>query len=93
MKPEQLYEELKNLAEKLEISVSEQNLDTAAGIKVQSGYCSVKGKKMFIMNRKHNIHKKVKLLGRCLAEIPHEHIFMVPAVREYLEKVQNRLKT
>jgi len=49
MKPEQIYQELKDLAEKLEITVSEQNLRTA-GIKVKSGLCKVKGKNMFIMD-------------------------------------------
>ena len=88
MKPEQLYEELKNLAEKLGITVSEHSLKTSAGIKVHSGFCTVKGKKMYIMDSNHNIHKKNSLLGECLAQMPHEDIFMVPAVREYLEKVK-----
>jgi len=87
MKPEQIYEELKNLAEKLEITVLEQSLKTAAGIRVRSGLCTVKGKQMYIMNSRHSFHKKNRLLAACLCEIPHEHIFIVPAVREYLEKV------
>ena len=49
MKPEQIYQELKDLAEKLEITVSEQNLRTA-GIKVKSGLCKVKGKNLFVMD-------------------------------------------
>ena len=85
MKPEQLYQELKDLAEKLEITVSEQNLRTA-GIKVKSGLCKVKGKNMFIMDKHKSIHKKIDILATHLAQLPHEDLFIVPAVREMLER-------
>ena len=85
MKPEQIYQELKDLAEKLEITVSEQNL-TIAGINVKSGLCKVKGRNMFIMDKHKSIHKKIKLLASHLAEVPHENVFIVPAIRELLEK-------
>ena len=90
MKPEQIYQELKDLAEKLEINVSEQNLKTA-GIKVKSGLCKVKGKNMFIMDKHKSIHKKIKILASQLSEFPCENVFIVPAVRELLEK-QRTLK-
>ena len=90
MKPEQIYQELKDLAEKLEINVSEQNLKTA-GIKVKSGLCKVKGKNMFIMDKHKSVHKRIKILASHLAHISHENIFIVPAVRELLEK-QKELK-
>ena len=85
MKPEQIYQELKDLAEKLAITVSEQNLKIA-GIKVKSGLCKVKGRNMFIIDKHKSIHKKIKLLASHLAEIPHENVFIVPAIRELLEK-------
>ncbi|CAB1068473.1 hypothetical protein D1AOALGA4SA_369 [Olavius algarvensis Delta 1 endosymbiont] len=85
MKPEQIYQELKDLAEKLDIQVSEQNLRTA-GIAVRSGMCKVKGKNMFIMDKHKSIRKKIKILADHLAEIPHENVFVVPAIRELLEK-------
>jgi hypothetical protein len=85
MKPEQIYHELKDLAEKLEITVSEQNFRTT-GIAVKSGLCKVKGKNVFIMDKHKSIHKKIKILAAHLAEIPHENVFMVPAVRDLLEK-------
>jgi len=85
MKPEQIYQELKDLAEKLDIQVSEQNLRTA-GIAVRSGMCKVKGKNMFIMDKHKSIRKKINILADHLAEIPHENVFVVPAIRELLEK-------
>lgn len=87
MKPEQIYQELKDLAEKLGIQFSEQNLQTA-GIAVKSGLCKVKGQSMFIMDKHKPIRKKIKILAAHLAQIPHENVFIVPAVREMLEKEQ-----
>ena len=90
MKPEQVYQELKDLAEKLDINVSEQNFRTA-GIAVKSGLCKVKGQNMFIMDKHKSIQKKIKILTAHLAEISNENVFIVPAIRELLEK-QKELK-
>jgi len=85
MKPEQIYQELKDLAEKLAVTVSEQNLRTA-GLKVKSGLCTVKGQDLFIMDKHVSIHKKIKILAAQLANMPHENVFVIPAVRETLNK-------
>ena len=85
MKPEQLYQELKDLAEKLAVTVSEQNLRTA-GIKVKSGLCKVKGKDLFIMDKHQSIHKKIRILASQLAGMSHEDLYVMPAVRETLNK-------
>ena len=90
MKPEQLYQELKDLAEKLAVTVSEQNLRTA-GIKVHSGLCRVKGKDMFIMDKHASVHKKIRNLAALLAGVPHEDLYVIPAVRELLEKYGDKL--
>ena len=81
MKPEQIYQELTDLAEKLGISVSEQNL-RKSGINVKSGLCKVKGKQIFIIDKDKSTHKKNLLLISLLKELPHENIYVVPAVRE-----------
>ncbi len=85
MKPEQIYQELKDLAEKFEITVSEQNLRTT-GIKVKSGLCKVKGKNLFVMDKHKSIHKKIDILASYLTEFPHEDLYIIPAIREILEK-------
>ena len=85
MKPEQIYQELKDLAEKLTVTVSEQNLRTA-GIKVKSGLCRVKGKDLFIMDKHKSIQNKIKALAVQLAGMAHEDVFVVPAIREVLDK-------
>jgi hypothetical protein len=85
MKPDQLYQELMDLAERMQITVSEQNLK-AAGVKVKSGLCLVKGQNMFIMDKHKSIHKKIRILAAQLAEIPHDDLYIIPAVRELLQK-------
>ena len=87
MKPEQIYQELKDLAEKLDVQVSEQNFRTA-GIAVKSGVCTVKGQRMLIMDKHKSIRKKIKIVASHLAQIPHENVFIVPAIRDLLEKEQ-----
>jgi hypothetical protein len=74
MKPEYLYQELKDLAEKMAVTVSEQNLRTA-GIKVKSGLCTVKG------------------ADAQLASMPSENVYVVPAVRELLDKHSAKSKS
>lgn len=83
MKPEQIYQELKDLAEKLEITVSEQNF-RKTGVNVKSGLCKVRDKFFFIMDKHESIHRKIELLTACLSEMPHEDIFVIPAVRDLL---------
>jgi hypothetical protein len=83
MKPEELYENMKQLAERLEITVSEENLKIS-GIKVKSGFCMVRGNKLFIIDKRLKTHKKVDVLAEFLSSMPHEEIYIVPAVRDLL---------
>ena len=83
MKPEQIYQELKHLAEKLDVEVAEKNLKNI-GVNVKSGLCKVKGRKMFIMDKHKSIHRKNKILAACLSKMKHDHVFVVPAVRELI---------
>ncbi len=85
MKPEQIYQELKDLAEKLEVTVSEQSF-RASGIPVKSGFCLIKGKMHCIIDKNITLRKKTVILAQSLFELPHENLFVVPAVRELILK-------
>ena len=85
MKPENIYQELKDLAEKLHITVKDENLKKA-GVHVKSGLCRVKGDRLFIMDKHKKIKEKIEILADCLSEMDHENIYVVPAVRELLTK-------
>ena len=87
MKADQLYHELKVLAEKLSLQVSEHNFKPT-GIHVRSGFCIVKDQPCCIIDKSLKISKKAEVLAECLCHMPHESICVVPAVREYLEQVK-----
>jgi len=84
MKPVQLYQDMKEIAEKLGVTVSEQNF-RKTGIKIESGLCKVKGRKLFIIDKNRSIHKKNEILASFLSKMPHEDVYVVPAVRELLK--------
>ena len=85
MKPEQIYQELKDLAEKLGVTVSEQSF-RATGIPVKSGFCLIKGEMHCIIDKNINLQKKTVILAQSLFELPHENLFVVPAVRDLIQK-------
>ncbi|KPJ74990.1 MAG: hypothetical protein AMJ54_16135 [Deltaproteobacteria bacterium SG8_13] len=84
MKPDQIYQALKELAEKLQVTVAEQNL-RATGVRARSGLCKIKGKYVFVMDKQKPVSKKIDLLAECLSRMPHEDIYILPAVRERLD--------
>ena len=85
MKPDELYRELKLLAEKLGIGVEEHNFRNA-GIHVRSGACTVHGRPMIIIDKHKPLARKVRILASSLSKFPHEDQFAVPAVREAIER-------
>ena len=84
MRPEQIYHDLIELAERLGISVEEHNF-RGAGIHVKSGFCKVKGKMLIILDKRKSIAEKNEVILSCLCQMPHEDIFIVPYLRELLQ--------
>ena len=41
---------------------------------------------MFVMDKHKSISEKTQILAEQLAKIPHEDLYVIPAVRELLEK-------
>jgi hypothetical protein len=85
MKAEQLLEALKDLAEKLGVQVSEQNFKTT-GIRVGSGLCKIRGELHYILDKHKSTKKKIRLLAEALSQMPLDDIYIVPLVRETLER-------
>lgn len=81
LEPDQLYRHLKELAEKMNITVAEQSFRNV-GIHVKSGLCKIKGEDYFIMNKDLSIRKKIELLADCLSQLPHEEIYVLPVIRD-----------
>lgn len=91
MKPEQLYQDLKDLAEKLDVTVSEQSF-RSSGIPVKSGFCLIKGKMHCIIDRNIGLQKKIKVLAASLVDLPHENIYVVPEVRDAINRYRRSTK-
>jgi hypothetical protein len=89
MKPEQLYHELRNVADRLGVIVLEHNFRTT-GIHVRSGYCKVHNRDHCIIDKHLKPGKKAEILAECIMLLPHESLFILPAVREYLEAYKPR---
>lgn len=85
MKTDRLYQELQDLAAKLDIEVTEQNF-RATGVNAVSGLCKVKGKSLFLIDKHKSLPKKIQILSEFLATMPCGEIYMLPAVREHLSK-------
>ncbi len=85
MTPTQLYQHLKELAERFDIKVAEQNL-RVTGVNARSGLCIVKEQKLFIMDKHLNLREKNEVLAECLKTLPLDDVYVMPAVRKYLEK-------
>ena len=85
MKHEQLFSELKFLAEQLGIRVSEQNFRNA-GVAVKSGFCRVKGHDFFFIDKHIKLQKKTSVLAEFLAEHPVDDNLLSHDVREYLHR-------
>ncbi len=89
MNADRLYEELKDLCERMGIEVSEQNF-RATGIKARSGYCIFKGTPMFLIDKNKRLQRRIQILSEFLGSRITEDVFLVPAVREHLAKFQTR---
>lgn len=79
MKVEALLEELKNLAERMEITVRSE-IGRFSG-----GYCLLREKKLIVINRKMPVENKVAVLARSIAQFPLENVFIKPALREFID--------
>lgn len=88
MKPDQIYQELTTIAEKMGIAVKEQNFRTT-GIPVKSGSCKIHGKPVIVIDKHKSLNKKIKILASELVKFPHEEVFAIPAVRELLNRYAN----
>lgn len=85
MKPEELYQGLKDLADKMGIFVSEETL-SAPGLKAKSGLCIIKNRHVMIIDKKLSVYKKNLILSGCLNRMPLDEIYVIPVIREFLAK-------
>ena len=79
MKKEKLYIEFENLAEKVGLRVIKGKGD------FQGGSCIIKDEKVIVVNKNKPIEQKLKILASCFNKIDLNGIYIVPALRAYIE--------
>ncbi|MBM3265131.1 MAG: hypothetical protein FJY97_17155 [candidate division Zixibacteria bacterium] len=76
-----LLQEMERLAERLAIRVRYAKLDGDGGL------CRYRGVYHLVVNRKLDTKSRIAVIGRALAQCPLDQVFLVPAVRETLDRV------
>jgi hypothetical protein len=86
LKDEQLLERLLDLARSLDFDIR-----TDRG-SFRDGACRVDDKRIIILNRTSPVTRKVAVLSAALSEVPLEGVFLLPAVREAIDKAKHGAK-
>ncbi len=81
MKDEQLYDELIALADRMDIEVIKDRGDFSGG------YCRVKEDRRIVLNKHHLLPTQMRVLARNLLEFDLSNIYLLPAIREFLEQI------
>jgi hypothetical protein len=56
-------------------------------VKVVGGLCLLRGEYVLIINSKATIEDKIRALGMALKHFDHEKIYMLPVLRELLDRI------
>jgi len=87
MKKTELYQHLIEIAVKFGITVSEQNF-RATNVNAVSGLCVIRDELVFVMDKHLPVADKVELLAACLRTMPLDDIYIIPAIRDYLNRIK-----
>ena len=87
MEPSILCRELEDLVEQQGITVRHESFDDPLVIH-RSGLCIIKGRRVLFVEKGATLQSKINIYGECLSQLDLRHVFLKPAVRNYLEKFQ-----
>ena len=87
MESRKALEYLENLAEKLGVEIIYEKLGQE-DIPVKGGLCKVKGTYKIFVDPCESVTAKIAVLARALSSFDTEGIYLIPFVREILEKTQ-----
>lgn len=79
MTHQQIYDELKQLAEQMGIAVRLEVGD------FDGGSCTVNEQRVILINRRHDITRRVNVLARALHGEGLDEVFVKPALRDFIE--------
>ena len=87
MEPRKVLEYLEDLALKLDIEVVYANLETRDPF-TRGGLCRTKGKYKIFIDRSEKLQGRIKILARALSVFDKEEVYILPFIREILEKAK-----
>jgi len=85
MKQELILHHLEEIAEKLSIKISYEDLKKE-GISSKGGLCRIKGEERIIINKSLTVAEKVDILANELSKFDMDSIYIPPAVKQLLER-------
>ena len=83
MKEEDLLEQLIELARSLDFDV---RFDQGS---FRDGSCRLEDRRIIVLNRRSPVSRKVTAISKALCQQPLDGIFVLPAVRDAIEKEKN----
>ena len=81
MKNKDLLDEFYSLAKKLEIKILKGKGDFLGGS------CIVNNEKVIVINKNKPIEQRLNTLASCFSEYDLEGVFLIPALREYINSI------
>ncbi len=81
MKPEEIYNELLEIADKLGITVRKDKG------KFRGGSCVLNEHKIIVINNSIPLTAKASILAKCLNSFSIENVFIKPAIRNYINTI------
>ena len=88
MESRKVLEYLEDLAERLDVEIVYEKLREEE-FSVKGGLCKVKGAYKIFMDRSEPIERRVEILARALSSFNTEGVYLLPFIRETLDKAQN----
>lgn len=78
---EEIFQELKSVADQLGASVRFEKGD------FKGGYCLLHEKKVIVINKRTNLQRKVMILSTALKELGVDSIYLSPRIREVIDEM------
>ncbi len=83
-----IIEELEELIKRFEVQIRYEPIkQDEDSINVVGGLCLLKGEYVLIINSKAAIRDKIRALGMALKHFDHEKFYMLPVLRELLDRI------
>lgn len=90
MESRKVLEYLEDLAERLGVEIVYEKLREEE-LSVKGGLCKVKGAYKIFMDRSEPMERRIEILARALASFDTQEVYLLPFIREILEKVRKTM--